>query len=80
LLPASIVICFAQAAPPAPAPKAAQVDADGDDPREELLYHWQDIRFSRDEQRQTIAILVGLAALKLAALARKARTRKQEMA
>ena len=43
------------------ASQASTIDADGDDERTELLYHWQDKRFS-DEERHQILNCGGLAA------------------
>lgn len=38
-----------------------QIDPDGDDPREVLLYHWEDPKFSMDEQRGIAWMANGLA-------------------
>jgi hypothetical protein len=43
---------FAQSEIQPPAMPASNIDPDGDDERTELLYHWQDKRFSDEEQRQ----------------------------
>lgn len=49
-------------APPAPVSLGKiQIDPDGDDPREELLYHWQDPKFSQEEQHQIMWMVNGLA-------------------
>ncbi len=49
----------AQAAPAVTAPQAAT--ADEDDGIEDTTYHWQDKRFSKDEQRQIAYIVLFLA-------------------
>lgn len=51
-------------APPQYAPVTLgkiQIDPDGDDPRTVLLYHWQDPKFSMDEQRGIAWMANGLA-------------------
>jgi hypothetical protein len=47
------------------------LDPDGDDPREELLYHWQDPKFSQEEQRQIAWMANGLALLGIYVLTRR---------
>ena len=62
----------ALAAPPAPhqaAPQAAEGDGDGD----ELLEHWSDPQFSREEQRQMAGMAAGFLLLGTAAAVRRAR-------
>jgi hypothetical protein len=48
-----------------PAPRATSptmIDPDDDDVASELTYHWQNMRYWRDEQRQIVAIVVLLCA------------------
>lgn len=46
-----------------PPAAAAALDADGDDPRTELLYHWQDKRFSDEERNQIVVFTLLVATL-----------------
>ena len=48
-----------------------EIDPDGDDPREVLLYHWQDPKFSVDEQRGIAWMANGLALLGIWRIGRK---------
>jgi hypothetical protein len=52
-------ICATKVAAAVTAP-ASTIDADGDDERTELLYHWQDKKFSNEERHQifTSSLLV----------------------
>ena len=47
------------------------LDPDGDDPRTELLYHWQDPKFSQEERRQIAWMANGLALLGVYSLTRR---------
>ena len=48
------------------------IDPDGDDPRYELMYHWQDPRFIADERRQIIWMVEGLALIAIYQLGKRA--------
>ncbi len=57
------------------------LDPDGDDPRTELLYHWQDPKFSNEEKRQIGWMVNGLALFGIYRLTRKiAKQPKEEKA
>jgi len=66
----------ALAAPPKPtqaAPQAGPADGDGD----ELLEHWGDPQFSREEQRQMAGMAAGFLLLGAAAGVRRARRKSR---
>jgi hypothetical protein len=55
----------------------ASVDADGDGDKDELLYHWQDRRFSDEERKQTTEGIVLIAAVVLGGKARRSTRQRQ---
>jgi len=53
-------------------PSVSTIDADGDDERTELLYHWQNKRFSDEERRQIAACSLLIGCIMAGGAAKKA--------
>jgi hypothetical protein len=62
-----------------PVSSAPTLDPDGDDPRLELLYHWQDKRFSDEERHQILVCSLFISVLFIGGAVER-KTRKGRLA